>query len=175
MRKLLGLSSFLGFVILLTMQTGMTSCTKEVVKIDTLTKVDTIVKQDTTVTPALLTAYKWKTKEIIGVIGNNITYYERGGSNNTENYDNEYIQFNTDGTGVLYDAAGTLHQTTWSFSDSSYKKLTFVVFNPSPIPSQNVTWDNLRFKNNQLLFDQYWSYQGINSHVQFIRLPYNRN
>lgn len=175
MRKLLGLSSLLGFIILLTMQTGVSSCTKEVVKVDTLTKIDTVViQQDTTVTLAILTANKWRSQEIRGVIGNDTIVYQRGGTNNTQDYDNEYIQFNADGTGILYDAAGTTHQTTWSFSDSSHTKLTFIVFNPAPIPSQTVTYDNLRYKNKALLFDQYWSYQGINSHAQLIRVSYNQ-
>ncbi len=182
MRKFLGLSSLFVFVILLMMQTGITSCTKDVVKIDTvtvthtdtLTKVDTVVTQDTTVTLAILTANKWRSQEIRGVIGNDTTVYQRGGTNNTEDYDNEYIQFNTNGTGILYDAVGTTHQTTWSFLDSSHTMLTFVVFNPSPIASQTVIWDNLRYKDGKLLFDQYWSYQGINSHTQFVRIPYGQ-
>lgn len=158
----------------------MSSCEKDVTtydtvtvtKTDTLTQNDTLVIMDTTVTLELLTANSWKMQELRGVIGNDITFYERGGTSNTENYDNEYIRFNADGTGILYDAAGTTHNITWAFADGTTTKLTFVVSNPPPIASQNVVYENLRYKNNTLLFDQYWSYNGINSHAQAVRVPF---
>ncbi len=175
MKKFLSLSSLFIFIIFLSVQTSLTSCTKEVTEYDTVTvtQTDTLVITDTTVTTAILTANAWKMQEFRGVIGNSITLYERGGTSNTENYDNEYIRFNADGTGTLFDAVGTTHALTWAFESGTTTQLSFVVSNPSPTPSQTVVYDNLRYKNKSLLFDQYWSYEGLNSHTQAVRIPSN--
>ena len=173
MKKMFGLCSFLGITALVELQTGISSCTKDKTIYDTVTvtKVDTVVIKDTAITLGLLTANAWKMQEIRGVIGNTITFYQRGGTSNTENYDNEYIRFNLDKTGVLYDANSAAHQITWDFSNEEKTKLTFVVSNPAPLPSQTVVYENLRYKNKALLFDQYWTYNNVNSHVQVIRIP----
>jgi len=160
------------------LQTGTISCTKDVTHYDTvtvshtdtITLTDTVVIKDTAISLELLTANAWKMQEIKGVIGNNITFYERGGTNNTENYDNEYIRFNADKTGILYDANGGIHQITWDFSDVSVTKLTFVVSNPAPLLSQVVVYENMRYKNKSLFFDQSWTYNNVNAHAQVIRL-----
>ena len=185
MRKLISVSSFLSFIIFISLQTSITSCTKDITiydtvtltqtdtltRIDTLTQIDTLIITDTAISLELLTANSWKMQEFRGVIGNTITYYLRGGSGNTENYDNEYITFNANKTGILYDAEGTTHQITWDFSNSNNTGLTFVVQNSYPVPNQTVVYENLRYKNKSLLFDQYWTYNNINSHTQAVRIP----
>ncbi|MBD0332911.1 MAG: hypothetical protein ICV66_09655, partial [Chitinophagaceae bacterium] len=73
-------------IIFFIIQVGLTSCTKD--------------KEDTTVTLKILTANAWKYQEIRGVLGNTIIYYLRGGSSNLQNFDNEYILFREDKTGL---------------------------------------------------------------------------
>jgi hypothetical protein len=176
MKKLISVSSFLVFASLLFLQTGVTSCTKEKIVVDTVTvtKTDTLIIQDTTVSLELLTANSWKLQEIRGVNGNTMVFYERGGTLNTQNFDNEYIRFRADGTGTYFDASGATHQITWEFSNEARTKLTFVVSNPAPLESHIVVYENLRYKNQALLFDQYWTYDNINSHAQVIRIPGNK-
>lgn len=175
MKKLLGFSSFFVFVLLSMVQTSVSSCTKDETIYDTVTviKTDTLVIQDTAITLQLLTSTSWKTQEIRGVIGNTLLFYSRSSNSNTEDYSNEYITFSADKTGVLYDAAGALHQLTWNFNNNTNTKLTYIVQNPAPLASQTVVYENLRYKNNALLFDQYWTYNNINSHAQVIRSPKN--
>ncbi len=175
MKKLITLSPVLAFASLLFLQTGVTSCTKEKIVLDTVsvTNIDTFIIQDTSISLELLTANSWKVQEIRGVNANTLLFYERGGISNTENFDNEYIRFEADGTGTYFDGSGATHQITWEFSNEAKTKLTFVVSNPAPLESQTVIWENLRYKDNALLFDQYWTYDNVNSHAQVIRIPGN--
>jgi hypothetical protein len=172
MKKLFSFSTIF-CVILLMMQAGVSSCTKEVIVTDTvtITKKDTVIIKDTAITLQLLTSKSWKVEEIRGVQGNTILYYKRGGTGNTENFDIEYITFNANKTGIYFDGVGTTHQITWDFANADNTKLTFIVQNPSPIPAQTVVYENLRYKNGSLLFDQYWTYNNINTHAQVIRIP----
>lgn len=174
MKKVIGIFSLVSFLLL--MQMGVTSCTKDktIYQTDTVIKKDTIIIKDTAISLQLLTANSWKMQEILGVQGNNQIYYKRGGTANTESFDADYIKFNADKTGVYVDGHSASHQITWDFSNSSNTKVTFTVSNPAPLNSQTVVYDNLRYKNGALLFDQYWTYNNVNSHAQAIRLPGNQ-
>jgi hypothetical protein len=175
MKTLLGASFIFSILLLFIFQFSLSSCTKDntIYKTDTVTviKKDTVIIKDTAISLELLTANSWKMQEVRGVIGNTILYYQRGGTGNTENYDNEYITFNTNKTGILFDANNATHQITWDFANTALTKLTIVVQNPAPLASQTMVYENLRYKNKALLFDQYWTYNGTNSHVQVIRTP----
>jgi hypothetical protein len=174
MKKIISLCSFSFVLILVLFQFSLSSCEKDTItETDTLvvTKTDTLIIKDTAVTLQLLSANSWKIQEIRGVVGNTITYYLRGGSSNTDNYDNEYITFNSNKTGIYFDFNGGTHQITWDFSNTNNTKLSFVVSNPAPLTAQTVVWENLRYKNGALLFDQYWSYNNVNTHAQVVRVP----
>ena len=92
--------------ILLTLQSGLTSCVKEVIirdtttitKRDTITirRTDTLIIKDTAMSEAILTANPWKIQEVRGVLEGTIIFYIRGGGNNTGNYDNDYYVFRPD-------------------------------------------------------------------------------
>src|SRR6266536_1269572 len=88
MEKLITLSPVLAFASLLFLQTGVTSCTKEKIVLDTVsvTNIDTFIIQDTSISLELLTANSWKVQEIRGVNANTLLFYERGGISNTENF-----------------------------------------------------------------------------------------
>ena len=175
MKKWIGVSSFLAFAFLLLFQSSITSCTKDQTIYDTVTvtKTDTLIIKDTAVSLELLTANSWILQDYRGVSANTIVFYQRGGTSNTENFDNEYIRFIADGTGTYFDQSGAMHQITWEFLNDEKTRLSFVVSNPAPLESQMVIYDNLRYKNKSLLFDQYWSYNYINLHAQAIRIPGN--
>jgi hypothetical protein len=174
MKKLIGLSSLLMFLLFM-LQTGVSSCSKDqtIYKTDTVvvTKRDTVIIKDTAITLQLLTANSWKMQEIRGVQGNNLLYYKRGGTGNTESFDAEYITFNANKTGLYLDGAGYSHQLTWDFSNSENTKITFTMENPAPLASHTVVYDNLRYKNGALFFDQYWTFNNVHSHAQVIRTP----
>ena len=90
------------------LQIGVSSCTKEVIVKDIVTVRDTvtIVKQDTALSVELLTANPWKLQEYRGVEGNMEIYYLRRSTNNTGSFDNEYISFNADKTGIYHENTG---------------------------------------------------------------------
>ncbi|HMG68022.1 MAG TPA: hypothetical protein VK588_10055 [Chitinophagaceae bacterium] len=174
MKIFLSISSFLLFICLLGVQGGLTSCTKDHTIIDTVTVVekDTLRITDTLVTEAILTANPWKLTELRGVSGGDTLVYFRGGSNNTNDYTNEYYVFNSDHTGYEMDNAGLTHNLTqWSLSNSAIPKLT-ATYQINSSKTMILTWDNLRFKNKSLYYDEYYSNTvvGSNFHGQAIRI-----
>jgi hypothetical protein len=173
----LALPCFLAFFILFGASSGFTSCTKtntktdtvDITKTDTLTKTDT-VNTDTTVTLQILTANPWQLQSILGVTDDSVVYYTRGGQYN-EDFDAQLYTFNANQTGTFLDGAGGSHTFTWTWSNSTNTQITMIISNPSPLPAMTNVFDNLRYKNSSLLFDQYWTYEGISSHSQCVMTP----
>lgn len=127
------------------------------------------VQSDSTITAQLLSANKLIIEEMIGVAGGSKIVYVRGGSSNTQSFDNEYIFFKTDNTVTYQDNGGTVRQATWNFTNSSNSKL---VINFTNTPANfTVTWDNLRLVNGKFYFDEYFTDGNtkLNSHSQVIR------
>jgi len=158
-------------------QTTFVSCTKTstsdtvtITRIDTLIKTDTLSTPDTAITIPLITSAPWKLLYIRGVTDDTIVYYTRGGQYNV-NFDAQLVAFNANMTGTFIDASSGTHTITWNWSNSSNTQITWVASNPSPFPSQTVVWDNLRYRNDSLLFDQYWTFEGINSQSECVAIP----
>jgi hypothetical protein len=154
------------FAFLLLFQNGVTSCTKDPIHLT-----DTIVKKDTMLTTQILTSHPWKVFEERGVHGGAIIYYLRGGTNNTQSFDNENVAFNSNNTGVLTINNGTQYNFTWSFGNADNTKLTWTLLNTPA--TYTITWENIRYKNGNLNHDQYFTdgNTGENSHTQQIRMP----
>jgi hypothetical protein len=150
---------------------GTGSCTKETIIYDTVTVKDTVILKDTAFSAELLTVNAWRLKEVLGVVGNESLFYLRGGSNNTENFDNEYIRFSSDKTGVHTFNNGVQAVITWKFENEDHTKLTWAVYNTPA--TFTYTWDNIRYKNKSIYFDQYYTdgNTGKRSHSQNIRIP----
>ncbi len=172
MGKIFSISALAIIVFLSSLQVSITSCTKEKTIIDTLVKVqkDTLIIKDTSLSAEILTDNPWRLQEYQGVVGGSIVYYSRGGSSNTINYDQEYIVFHSDKTGAYYDPNGYSSPLTWDFANADNTKIVYTVQFPVPGPTV-ITWDNIRYKNGSLKFDQYWTQGDINSHTQNIRIP----
>ncbi|MBS1607582.1 MAG: hypothetical protein JSS70_02135 [Bacteroidetes bacterium] len=167
--KLLFSTSIVGIiVVLLAVQSGLSSCTKDHIIYDT------VIITDTTVTTEILTAHSWKIQYYRGVYGGDTIVYLRGGVNNTQNLDADYITFNSDGTGFNNDAVNGSHQITdWKFTNAEHTQITFKYYVTASSIYHFVTWDNLRFKNNSLMFDEYYhdNYVNVNVHDQTVRIP----
>ena len=164
-------------IVLFGFQTTFVSCTKTsttdtvtITKIDTLTKTDTLSTSDTAITIQLITSTPWKLLYLRGVTDDTIVYYTRGGQYN-QNFDAQLLTFNANMTGAFIDGNSGNHTITWSWSNASNTQITFVASNPPPLPAQTVVWDNLRYRNDSLLFDQYWTFEGINSQSECIAVP----
>ena len=186
MRIILSTSLVFLMIILLTVQGGLTSCTKDhtiidtvtVIKKDTVTVIqkDTVIIKDTMLTAEILSANQWKYQVFRGVYGGDSIVYYRGSASNTANYDNDYIEFYNDGShnGFTQDAEGYSHQITdWQFTNSEHTQMTFRYYVTNSPIYHFVTWDNIRYKNKSLMFDEYYhdNYANINLHDQTIRIP----
>jgi len=182
--KALLTSSAIGLLVFLTFSgTVLTSCKKEtidhtiydtvtVIKKDTVTVKDTVTIADTLVTEAILTANGWKPLELRGVNEGTVLYYLRGGSSNTDDYTNEYYVFNSNHTGYEMDNGGVTHNLTqWALSNPDNPKLT-ATYQVDATTTMVLTWENLRFKNNSLYYDEYYfnPIVGNDFHGQGIRI-----
>ena len=149
--------------------TGLISCKKETVVENTVTT-DT-VNIYTPITLAVVTANKWMFQEIRGVRGSDIFTYVRGGSSNSENLDDEYLDFHNDYTVTIHEQSGFVRTIAWEFSNSDNSKITFHYINTPA--NFDLYYDNIRCKDNKLYFDEYYTdgNLGWNSHTQDIRIP----
>ncbi len=128
--------------------------------------------KDTAVTNEILMSHPWKLQELRGVNEGSLLYYLRGGSNNTDNYDIEYFVFGDNQTGYEFDNAGITRQLTgWKLNGNQTIQLTYI-YQINASTTMIITWDNLRFKNNALYYDEYYSNTviGTDFHGQGIRI-----
>jgi len=186
MKTLLSLSAIGVLWILLAAQGGLTSCTKDhtiydtftVVKNDTVTVIqkDTVTIKDTMLTAEILCANQWKYQVYRGVFGGDSLVYYRGGTSNNFNFDDDYMEFYNDGshTGFSSDANGGSHViTNWQFTNSEHTQMTFNWFITNSSVYHFVTWDNIRYKNKSIMFDEYYhdNWVDVNVHDQSVRIP----
>jgi hypothetical protein len=149
---------------------SMSSCTKTNTVYDTvrITHTDTLQEKDTLLTPTILTATPWKLQYATLLYGNNVVRYVRGGASNTQSFDNEFITFNSNGTGIYTDDTGTQTTLTWSFTDATNKKLIWVWNLPTPI---TITWDNLVYDDNAIRYTESYNNSGVNYVGSEMRIP----
>jgi hypothetical protein len=167
--------SIASFLIFTFCQSILTSCTKTntVVKtvIDTFTVVqkDTLVIKDTAMTVAILTANSWKPQQITALVGNTNVDYIRGGVGNTIPLDNEYITFNSNGSGIYTDNSGITSTFSWNFTNATN---TALVWNWNlTLPATKVTWQNVVYKNASISYTETYTVSGINTLGAGIRIP----
>jgi hypothetical protein len=157
---------------------SMTSCTKTDTVHDTVIKIqtDTIIKnhtdtlqeKDTLLTVAILTANSWKLQFARSLWGNVIVNYERGGSSNTQSFDNEYMTFNANGTGTYTDNVGTQTSFTWNFTDATNKKLIWVWNLPTPV---TITWEDIVYDDAAIRYTESYTNAGNNYVGSEMRIP----
>ena len=170
LKKLLGFLSLVLVVVMITCSAGITSCTKTNTKIDTVTvtKTDTLQEKDTALTAAILTANPWEVQYDRASAGGTILFYQRGGSGNTIDLDNEYITFNSNNTGTYTDNSGTQTTFTWNFTNATN---TTLVWTWNLSPSVTVTWENISYDDNALHYTEYYVNGGVNYLSAVVRIP----
>ncbi len=83
---------------------------------------------------ALLTQHTWKMEEITQVENNTQIYYKRGGSTNTNSFDNDKITFLAAGTGTYSPTPGETFNITWQFTNMEKTAMNIVItFSPTVI------------------------------------------
>jgi len=177
LKKMLCFSSLAIVVVMLTCSYGITSCTKTTIKTDTITvikkdtitvtKTDTLQEKDTTLTTAILTANPWKAIYDRATVGGNMFFYQRGGTTNTMNLDNEYITFKSDNTGVYTDNSGTQATFTWHFTDATNTSI-LAQWNSS---STTFSWENISYDDNAIHYTEYTTISGTTTLSTEVRIP----
>lgn len=122
----------------------------------------------TKTTEELLSAKTWKADEIRVQLSNNTTsYYKRGATTNTVNYDSDSLKFNPDNTGIYY-YLGSQYATTWNFVNSDKSKLTVVINYSTPL---TINFENVNVTENYFKYAQYATANGISYLSSGTRVP----
>ena len=88
----------------------------------------------------LLTHHTWKMEELTQVENNTQIYYKRGGTTNTQNFDNDKITFLVDGTGTYSPTPSQNFNITWEFTNTSKTQMNIVItFSPSLVTTLKCT------------------------------------
>jgi hypothetical protein len=77
---------------------------------------------------SLIVSNTWQIKHIYSVQNNVVFFYERGGQDNTWNFDNDFLKFNKGGTGT-YKTGSTHYDITWQFDNDDKTELSYVIYN----------------------------------------------
>lgn len=159
-------------------QTTVSSCTKTVTVIDSIihTQTDTLIsiirdtlqEKDTALTAAILTATPWKLQEVRALSGGTYIYYTRGGTANSQSFDNEYITFHADNSGTYQDNAGSTTTFTWQFTNTSNTQLVWIWNLPQPV---TITWENIAYDDGALRYTEYYTQFGTNVLASEVRIP----
>ena len=115
-------------------------------------------KEDPEPTPetdrtVLLTQNSWQIRHLNQSQGGDKWYYDRGGSNNTHDYGNDLLQFNTDGSGTYTTSAGNSYTISWQFDNSDKTELTYTIngFNGNlAIKLENIFLDENNFRYSEM-------------------------
>ena len=90
------------------------------------------IKQEPVVSGGLLTASTWQMQESRVIDGNNMYYYQRGGQENTVNFDNDLYKFETDNTGIYF-YNGQQYKFNWKYLDAEKTKMEMIILYPTPL------------------------------------------
>lgn len=85
--------------------------------------------------------------------GGNKAFYDRGGSNNTHDYGNDLLQFNTNGSGTYTTSAGDSYTIAWQFDNGEKTELSYTIsdFNGNlTIKLENILLDENNFRYSEM-------------------------
>lgn len=105
-----------------------------------------------------LTSTAWKTEESRIIEGNTITYYKRGGQENSINLDNDLYKFNADNTGT-WTFNGQEYKFTWNYSNTEKTKMKMVIQYPTPLV---VNLENIIVTPNAFSYTRLQQLNGVN-------------
>ena len=109
----------------------------------------------------------WQIDEIRFLQQNTLYYYKRGGADNSYDFNDEYIQFNKDKSGVRYDK-GVSYPLKWDFIDQGKTKIKIIM---QESPQLIVIWENLIYNETSLKYSEYYTRRGTNSLAVVTRTP----
>ncbi|GAO41204.1 hypothetical protein [Flavihumibacter petaseus] len=165
-----GFVSLSTILLFFTFQLLTSSCEKEVIKevqvTDTLIIKDTVLTDFPKDTLAFLTGRTWRIQEIRILQNQQFYFYQYGGSDHT--FDDEYIKFNTDGTGQ-YHADGVNDNLVWAFKGDTKTKIEYTLNRTTPLV---VNWENMHYKKDSLIYSEYYIKNGtLKTQSAVVRIP----
>lgn len=102
--------------VLLCLSTFIISCKK-----DSDDPPQTAISRD-----SILVSRIWQMQKIHVLQNNTLLFYQRGGQNNSWNYDNDYLKFEKDGSGT-YTAGSDVYDITWQFDNSDKTEISYTL------------------------------------------------
>lgn len=111
----------------------------------------------------LLTGASWQIKHLNQAQSGQKSYYDRGGSNNTYNYDQDLLKFNSDGSGVYTTSTGINYNFSWQFNNPEKTELSYTLAGYGggslAIKLENIFLDESNFRYSEM-YMQGGSYSG---------------
>ncbi len=105
-----------------------------------------------------LTMQVWKADESRIMEGNTVSYYKRGGAENTINLDNDFYKFNGDNTGS-WSFNGQEFRFTWNYSNAERTKIKMIMQYPTPLV---VNLENIILTAGSLSYTRIQQANGVN-------------
>lgn len=170
MKKISGPVALIAFSLLVSFVFGV-ACTKDDDN-DTPARDTVNVCSDTALNATILTSKRWMFNETRGIVGSNWLYYKRGAtSGNTQSFDNEYLTFNSNGTGVLTEHLGNTHNFNWAFTAADNSKMSITMLNTPA--TFTLIWEQVRYKNGSFYYNEYYvdGNLGVKVHTSVQRMP----
>ena len=118
----------------------------------------------------ILVQKTWKIDQLHRVIGGVYASYFSGGVNTTgKNYDLNRYTFNSDGTGIYIGEDGKTYNSTWQFTSSDKRTMTFSISLNGSTPSVN-NWVMVEIAGNYLHVTQNFTVGGNTNNLHSFRL-----
>lgn len=114
----------------------------------------------------ILTKNAWKIDELRYLQDNVPHYYKRGGTQNTESFSDEYIEFFSDKTGRYYAQDLSSVPITWNFVNAEKTIIQYTIQY-----GLVVTWESIILTEGSIRYTEYYTRNGIKSLAEGIRIP----
>ena len=115
------------------------------------------------ITDSLMDGKKWQIEHIYWVDEGVLYQYNRGASNNDNNFDDNYVIFSRDFTGS-YITNATTFNTSWSWNDATKTGLTYIIHNfaeggiVSPNSNFTISWQNVSLTDSTFRYTEMYTH-----------------
>jgi len=103
---------------------------------------------------------KWEMQEIRFLYDNDRYYYQRDNyAESNMNFDNDYIIFNCEGTGIYHQGNNIDYKIQWHFIESKKNAIEFTISKFRNNSDLVVNWENIDQSSNQIKYTEYYSHK----------------
>lgn len=107
----------------------------------------------------------WMMQEI-RFIQDNLDYQYRRGDDSFSNmnFDNDYIRFNPDGSGLYHQTDNKVYRLTWNYTDDAHSNILFTIDNFRYNSPLTVHWEHIKLEGNKIEYSEFYTHKtGIHS------------